>query len=94
MYKSEEKIRKKWYPFCVKDKFQKYPFLPKILFLTPLTSHLRYAPSCEKSTLFTLFFLRMCTLLYLSGPPRKGMLKVQNEHSFQRKKIFTVSNKS
>ncbi len=62
----EEKIGRKWYPFHM-NTFQKYPFLPKILFLTPLTRH---APSYEKSTLFMRFFWsRMCTLLYLSAPP-------------------------
>ncbi len=48
---------RKEYPFCAKDKFQKYPFLPKTLFFTPLTWHACYAPSCKKSTLFKHFFL-------------------------------------
>ncbi len=52
----DKKIQgEKWYPFPVKDKFQKYPFLSKLLFLTPLTCHEHYACyalSCKNSHVF------------------------------------------
>ena len=56
----------------MKDKFQKYSFLPKILFLTPLTCHAHYASSCEKSTLFKCFLVThvytVILLYYIWGP--------------------------
>ena len=60
------KTGRKCCPFRVKDKCQNYPFLPKILFLTPL---IRHAPSCEKSTLFTRFLVTHVYTVILSPPP-------------------------
>ena len=60
MYKSGQKQ----YPFCIKDKFQKYP--SKILFLTPLTRH---TLSVKKVPFSHVFWSSMSTLLPLTGPP-------------------------
>ena len=71
-----EKIGRKWYPFRVKDTFQKYPFLPKILFLTLLTCHTRYTPSCEKVPFSHIFLvMHMYTFIfeYYHPPPPRAL---------------------
>ena len=55
---------RKEYPFCVKDKFQKYPFFPKILFFPNASRAFLW-----KKILSTHFFCHACVHCYMSGPP-------------------------
>ncbi len=82
----EENIGRKWYPFHMKDKFQKYP-IPKKLFFTPLTRHARYAPSCEKSTLFKRFSGHACVHCYIWVVPRGHLAPPYPDLSWTKEKV-------
>ena len=51
-------------PFAHERQISKVPLSSLILFLTSVTRHACYAPSCEKSTLFTRFLGHACVHCY------------------------------
>ena len=82
--------------FVWTDKFQKYPFLPKILFFTPVTRHARYVPSLEKSTLFKRFFFgHACVHCYIwVVPPGAVTLMWQDMTSWLFVNTFFGENRT